>query len=235
MIKTFFIVSDIHAHYDLLLDALLKHDFDIRNKEHILIIAGDVLDRGNQGDDLILFLELLIKQNRLLGVMGNHDLFLIDILNQEANLSTIEWNMHHNGFTKTLLLGLSRTKIRSIRKSEVLEEMRENFIAKYPLFTEWILSLPVYLEFEHHVIVHAFLDFSLPNWHNTKAKFAVWERRYQEKIPASFKKKLIFGHTPNFLINGQNDIIYSGKKIMIDGGAAGDRQINVLHYSETEL
>jgi len=233
--KEYFIVSDIHAHYDLLLDALLKHNFDIRNKEHILIVAGDVLDRGKQGDELILFLELLIKQNRLLGVVGNHDLFLIDILNQKANLRTIEWNMYHNGFTETLLLGLPREKISSIHKQEVLKEMRENFIAKYSLFTEWMLSLPVYLEFEHHVIVHAFLDFSLPDWHNTELKFAVWERRYQEKIPASFEKKLIFGHTPNFHINGQNDVIYDGKKIMIDGGAAGDRQINVLHYNENEL
>jgi len=233
--KEYFIVSDIHAHYDMLLDALLKHNFDIRNKEHILIIAGDVLDRGNQGDDLILFLELLIKQKRLLGVMGNHDSFLIDILNQEADLSRIEWNMQHNGFTKTLLLGLSSAKISSIHKFEVLEEMRKNFIAKYPLFTEWILSLPVYLEFKYHVIVHAFLDFSLLDWHNTKPKFALWERRYQEKIPASFKKKLIFGHTPNFHINSQNDIIYDGKKIMIDGGAGENRQINVLHYYETKL
>lgn len=231
----YYIVSDIHSQFDLLLQALLDAGFDMENESDILVIAGDILDRGKQGDSLILFLELLIRKKRILAAMGNHDKYLCDILNQKATYREIAWNIEHNGFAETLLLGLSKSQLEEIYKLEIVHEMRNQFIQKYPVFAEWILTLPKYIEFPHHIIVHGFIDFSLKDWHDTSEKYAMWERGYKYQIPTSFTKKIIFGHTPNEYISGNDDIIYENQKIMIDGGAAMNHQINVLCLTEEQI
>lgn len=233
--KRYFILSDIHAQYDLLIDALTGVEFDSQNPDHILIIVGDVLDRGSQGDMVIRFLELMIKRHRLLGVMGNHDDYLIEILKGHYHLPTITWAGAKNGFYQTLALGKEHPEDEISLSHEGLETIRKNFLERYPLFCDWLLNLPLFLEFKHHVIVHAFLDFSLNDWHDTTKKFAVWERRYDEHLPDTFEKTLVFGHTPNMFINRQNDIIRKDRKIMIDGGAAAKLQINVLCLNEDEI
>ncbi len=233
--KKYFILSDIHAQYDLLLDALEEKGFDFENRDHVIIIAGDVLDRGRQGDKVIRFLESLIDENRILGVRGNHDHFLIEILEHDINMDTIVWNATHNGFVTTLLLGVDGTDLELKYNINCMRHIRKNLIDKYPVFCKWLLKLPLYLEFRNHVIVHAFLNFALDDWHDTDLHFAIWERRYNELLPDDFNKKLIFGHTPNYHINGQNDIIVKGKRIMIDGGAASGLQINILTLNEDEI
>lgn len=233
--KKYFILSDIHSQYDLLLAALDGAGFDIGNPTHVLIIAGDVLDRGDQGDSVIRLLELLIKRERLLGVIGNHDVYLINILNQVYDIKSIIWAGEKNGFYKTLDLGKNKASDILGLTEDSMDNIRLNFLKRYPIFCNWIRNLPIYLEFKYHVIVHAFLDFSLDDWRDTSLRFATWERRYTEKIPETFTKNLIFGHTPNIMINHQNDIIVDGKKIMIDGGAAGGYQINVLVLDENTI
>ncbi|MBI9008966.1 MAG: metallophosphoesterase [Tenericutes bacterium] len=203
--------------------------------DHILIIAGDILDRGTMGNDLIRYLEKLIEKKRLLGVLGNHDLFLIDIMNDNYRLEKVLFNISKNGFIETLQLGFKRD-IRNFEVTkELIEEFKKNFSMKYPIFVKWILELPLYLEFNHHVIVHGFLDFSLRDWKYTSQRFAIWDRGYAKEIPCSFHKKLVFGHTPNYHINKQDNIIYEGLKIMIDGGAASRHQVNILYLTEREI
>lgn len=229
----YFIVSDLHAQYDLLKQALERADFDMDNQNHILIIAGDVLDRGHQGDELIRFLEKLIVMNRLMGVMGNHDKFLIDVITQSFTIKTVLWNSHNNGFIETLRL--AHPKKDFYIEEKTIKEIGHAFLEKYPIFSDWLLQLPLFLEFKNHVIVHGFLNFDLPDWHDTEEHFAIWERGYNNDIPETFHKKIIFGHTPNHYINHHNDIIFNGKKIMIDGGAASGIQINVLKLTEQEI
>jgi|AntAceMinimDraft_18_1070375.scaffolds.fasta_scaffold00017_16 predicted phosphodiesterase len=231
----YFIMSDIHSQYDLFIEALKKAAFDIENMDHILIIGGDVLDRGTTGHNTIKYIEELIVKKRVIGVLGNHDLFLVDIIKGTYRLNKVLWNISKNGFIETLQLGFSKNIHNLDVTKELIEEFRKNFKIKYPLFVKWIMSLPLYLEYENHVIVHGFIDFSLKNWRDTDEHFAIWDRGYNRKIPDSFNKLLIFGHTPNHNINNQNDIIYDAKKIMIDGGAASNHQINVLKLKENEI
>ena len=44
----YFIVSDIHSYLDELVNALSATEFELDNPNHILIINGDVFDRGHQ-------------------------------------------------------------------------------------------------------------------------------------------------------------------------------------------
>jgi predicted phosphodiesterase len=234
MIK-YFILSDIHAQYDMLIEALDKAAFDINNIEHIIIVAGDILDRGKFGDKTIRYIETLIEKNRVIGVLGNHDIFLINILDDVYKLKKVIWNIKKNGFIETLQLGFKEDiRDKKITKS-FINRFKVEFVNKYPVFVEWIKKNPLYIEYNNHVIVHGFINFDLEDWRNTDEHYAVWHRGFDKEVPKSFNKYLIFGHTPNHYIDNQNEIIYDGKKIMIDGGAASRIQLNVLCLTEKEI
>lgn len=75
----FFVCSDIHSFYMPLKKALDEKGFDPNNKDHWLIVCGDVFDRG---DDSGLVLNYLMSLERKILVRGNHDLLLRDLCNR---------------------------------------------------------------------------------------------------------------------------------------------------------
>ena len=42
----YFVISDIHSYYDEMIDSLKNYSFDVSNKEHHLLVLGDLFDRG---------------------------------------------------------------------------------------------------------------------------------------------------------------------------------------------
>lgn len=76
----YFIVSDIHSYLDELVSALSVTEFELDNPNHILIINGDVFDRGYQTVALYKWLKQF-PQERLILIHGNHDDLLFDMLN----------------------------------------------------------------------------------------------------------------------------------------------------------
>lgn len=40
--KKYFITSDPHSYYSILIESLKKEGFDINNQEHIIVICGDL-------------------------------------------------------------------------------------------------------------------------------------------------------------------------------------------------
>ncbi len=73
--NSYFISSDIHSFFDEWQDALKKKGFDINNPEHILVLLGDIFDRGNKSLEVYNFLKSLPKERRIL-VRGNHEILL---------------------------------------------------------------------------------------------------------------------------------------------------------------
>ena len=43
-----FVLSDIHSFYDEMISALNEAGYDKDNKDHTIIILGDIFDRGHQ-------------------------------------------------------------------------------------------------------------------------------------------------------------------------------------------
>ena len=68
-------VSDIHSFYDELIAGLDKAGFDITNEKHILIVVGDIFDRGKKPLEVYHFLKSLPKERRIL-IRGNHESLL---------------------------------------------------------------------------------------------------------------------------------------------------------------
>ncbi|XOV79989.1 MAG: metallophosphoesterase [Aestuariibacter sp.] len=83
-----FLVGDTHGQYDLLMAALRDAGFD-RNKGHILVSVGDLIDRG---PDSVKMLQLL-AQPWFYCVMGNHEQMLLDSLDNDSDTCvTDRWN-----------------------------------------------------------------------------------------------------------------------------------------------
>lgn len=82
--KKFFVSSDIHGFFSEWYATLKEKNFDINNPEHIVIVCGDLLDRGEEAKETVNFVYNLYKQNRFIFIRGNHeDLFDEMILRKE--------------------------------------------------------------------------------------------------------------------------------------------------------
>lgn len=96
--KKYFILSDIHSFYDQMRSALDENGFEFSNPEHIIIVCGDLLDRGEQSSKVVDFFYILHKRDRVILIRGNHeDLF-------DEMISTKRFNMNdiYNCTIKTL-------------------------------------------------------------------------------------------------------------------------------------
>lgn len=78
----YFIVSDIHSHCTELKKALKKAGFNKRNKNHTLIVCGDVFDRGYETINVYKYLSSIPKKRCIL-IKGNHEELFFDLINKE--------------------------------------------------------------------------------------------------------------------------------------------------------
>ena len=70
--KQYFCISDVHSYYDAMMEALNSKGFDINNDEHILVVCGDLLDRGPDGISCVNFVSNLIWQKKKGGSQNAH-------------------------------------------------------------------------------------------------------------------------------------------------------------------
>ena len=93
----YFIFSDVHGYFNLLIKELEEKGFNLNDENHILIGLGDYFDRGNESKELFDFLLELDKKERFFGIRGNHDDMLIDFLkNNPNNLDRNIFNFKNN-------------------------------------------------------------------------------------------------------------------------------------------
>lgn len=76
--KKYFICSDIHSFYTPFRKALREAGFNPKTKSHILVILGDLFDRGEEALPLYNFITSLPKERRIL-IRGNHEYLLRDL------------------------------------------------------------------------------------------------------------------------------------------------------------
>ena len=93
----YFITSDIHSFYDEFIEALKRAGYDKNNKDHTLIICGDIFDRGTKPLEIYEFLKSINKENRIL-IRGNHESLLKDLLKKKYP----DDYDYHNGTVDTL-------------------------------------------------------------------------------------------------------------------------------------
>lgn len=74
----YFVISDIHSFYDNMITALNNEGFKQNCDEHMLIISGDVFDRGSQSQELR---DWLTETTNKVCIFGNHERLMLDAIN----------------------------------------------------------------------------------------------------------------------------------------------------------
>ena len=141
----YFVVSDIHDRYNLMVAALNRNGFDEENEKHRLIVCGDAFYSGPQPGELYIFLRRLHENGKLVFIYGNHDVELLD------NLQSGRFGRRGNRVCAALI-------VKALTGKEGLSDA--DLIAECCRlgFTEFLQTAPVwYYETDCYVFTHGFI------------------------------------------------------------------------------
>ena len=96
--KTYFVCSDIHSFYKAWMKSLKEAGFNSKDDEHILIILGDIFDRGEEPWKVYKFIRSLPSE-RVVLVKGNHEMLLLALVGRKHKC---DFDIH-NGTYGTLI------------------------------------------------------------------------------------------------------------------------------------
>lgn len=189
-----FAIGDIHGEITLLRRLIDKLAL---TPEDRLVFLGDYIDRGEDSRAVIDYCLELAALHPCTFLKGNHEDMLLDYLEEEcARYGPL-----------TYLLNGGWATLESYRAADAAELRR----AMPPAHREFLHSLLERWEDERYIYVHAGLPLGpeRPERHPSY----LWVREEFIYSPASFGKKVIFGHTP------QGRPLIMENKIGVDTGA----------------
>ena len=149
----YYVVSDIHGYYDILMDTLTKAGFFAETQPCKLIICGDLLDRGQQAKEVINFVVDMIKQDKVILIKGNHEDLLENLL---LNWENNGFEMYHhivNGTVDTTLQISNRTEEYLYCASRAIK----NAVLNSSMVKKIIPAMVDYFETDNYVFVHGWL------------------------------------------------------------------------------
>lgn len=76
----YFVISDVHSYYDEMMAALASAGFDENDPNHMLIMDGDLMDRGPKTVEVIDYAKRLLDKGKVILIMGNHEYNMIHML-----------------------------------------------------------------------------------------------------------------------------------------------------------
>ena len=174
-----FVVSDIHSFYDEFIDALTKAGFDEDNPNHLLVVCGDLFDRGPKSRELLNYINSL--EHKIL-IRGNHE----DLLEE---LCERQYPYEHdisNGTVRTVI-DLGRP----------MEDFQEQCDQTWRKVSNLLSSMVDYYETKNYVFVHAWIPVKADSEWRLASKdaweCARWENPFQQKNP-EIGKKIVCGH-----------------------------------------
>lgn len=141
----YFISSDIHSYYNEWKEALDNKGFDINNNEHVIVVLGDLFDRGEQHQQIIDFL-LSLPVERTILIKGNHE-DLLDTLVKRG------YPLQHdisNG-TYATLMELCKLPYRAFDTNQVTELLTQ---CRYYTLRDRMVD---YYELDNYIFVHGWI------------------------------------------------------------------------------
>lgn len=239
-----FVCSDIHSAYTPWMKALNEAGFDENNPEHKIVVCGDLLDRMDETKEVYEFTLDMITKDKLIYIMGNHELLMREMLDRGFSL----WHDKHNGTAKTYyqLLDAYADKVDGVKgPNNIVKELLQ------PLY-EYMVN---YFQTKRYVFCHGFLPVveqpdgsykinsqwkraSQKNWENAtwingmemagkglylKDKTIVVGHFHSSWGRSEFEDKPEFGEGADF-----SPYYYEDKLIAIDSCVAHTNKINML-------
>ena len=220
-------ISDVHGNLPYLRGLLEKLRF---STDDVLIIVGDLVEKGPQSLDTLRFIVGLAKTHEIHMVSGNCDWWvplMYTVGPPEGNL----WYINN----KPRCLARQMCAELGIEVSPDMDyiAMRDTIAAHYKEEFDFLRALPEIIETEHYTFVHGGLPEGKPEtwdaWHCMKYD------NFLRETQQHFGKWVIVGHWPVMLYRENivcaNPVFDREKKIIsIDGGCVlkDDGQLNAL-------
>ena len=221
-----YLLSDIHGEYDLFCELLDKIDY---SDDDTLYVLGDFLDKGNGSARLA---RLLCELPNVRAILGNHEHYFLSV---------------YEGLLKDLPQGGDM--------ETVLQKMQSLFPNDGKCLSwevlDFIENLPLYIETESFICVHAGLRLdddgeALPIAEQ-EPNFFLFDRRFADKSVMPKKGKTVFfGHTPCHYDNGDGSFIKTPRepnkaesneyqdyiKIRLDNGVGYTKRLGCLRLED---
>ena len=185
-----FVISDLHGQYDLFLKLLEKINL---KREDLLVIMGDICDRGEKSYEIYMKCMKMIKLGyNLKFILGNHeDMLLEDLENDYPLRYETEFSIYRNS--------------KYFNKKSMEEWYEENFFKEIKWLVKWLKNCPLVISGNENIFVHAGLDLQT-KLEKQERETVLWTREEfwidEESVLEEYRSKNIyFGHTPN--INGR--------------------------------
>ncbi len=213
--KKYFILSDIHSFFYEMKKSLDSAGYQKENPEHILIVCGDVFDRGPETISVYNFLSS-IPIERCILIRGNHEQVYLHLLEKSYPTNVYFDIGTVNTFCSIAQIPLERLYYSRGRKNiDPQEEWRKivQKVAKHPI-TRWLQSTQWrnYYELGKYIFVHSFIPTKtaptqaqlVHNWRTEATEgqwnFASWGCPWKDYLNGLFDeesekgKVLVCGH-----------------------------------------
>ena len=148
----YFIVSDIHSFATELKHALKSAGFDKGNKNHTLIVVGDVFDRGDKTVELYKFLSSIPKKRCIL-IRGNHEYLAFDLIKKQYPESHDFSNHTVDTFCHIAHRDISDLYNGDVSWKEITDYVRSSKIWKWLNSKQWV----DYYELGPYIFTHSFI------------------------------------------------------------------------------
>ena len=191
-------ISDIHGCLKSFKALLYKIAYSEKDELYLL---GDYIDRGPDSKGVIDYIWQLQYEGFFVHCLrGNHEQMLLDGFNDPFDLQL--WH-NHGGVEAMASFG-----------AKSLEEIPLEYL-------EWFDKLPYFIEVDEYILVHAGLNFNLPNPFDG-AQSMIWIRNWYDQIKKDWlgNRIVVHGHVPTkaSTIRENLDKIEEKSTMVIDGG-----------------
>ena len=144
----YFVISDIHSFASEMKWALRQAGFNKKNKNHTLIVCGDIFDRGDETLEVYKYLKSIPKKRCIL-VKGNHESLYFDLLKRG-------YPMYHdstNGTVNTFCWIAQQSFVTDDDWDEIKTKVKNHEITKWLKSSQWV----DYFELDKYIFVHSFI------------------------------------------------------------------------------
>lgn len=160
----YYVTSDTHGFYSLLVDKLKECGWYEDSQPHKLIICGDLMDRGEEAVKMQEFISELLKKDEVILIKGNHEWLYESLVTTDEGIA---YNYHVSNGTFGTLLQLTGHKDFDTHRERALAGQKTNF------YLQIIPSCVNYFETEHYIFTHGWIPKG-KDWR--KEPDSIWRR-----------------------------------------------------------
>jgi len=156
----YYVVADVHGYYTQTKKALKDAGFFDEREPCKLIVCGDLLDRGNEANQMIDFMLQLMNEDKLIYIYGNHEELLVQCLHEIVRDGTHKiasgMSPHNSNKTWDTLLQISGMgEMEAYNNGEELVRR----VRASSFYKKLLPKCLDYYETENYIFTHGYIPF----------------------------------------------------------------------------